>query len=558
MAVIEDYPFLLTPGVSSADGVGPSADVGALDAKHPEYVCLTPDWLQMRHTYAGQRTVKAHGACYLPPSSGMQQDGMDCGGKGAKSYHAYLTRALFHGFVKEAIATGMGMLWNKPSKYEIPTEMDYLLQKASCTGGGLEQLHRSVNRQQFITGRLGLLTDLSTDERVLGTPRAYISLYTAESIINWDAGFPGDSTMEIVNLVVLNESGPRRVVGGFNWEMLQQYRVLTLGDPEKNESKGVYKFGQFTNNGSGSAMFDASKLRVGDARGKLFDHIPFVFVNANSTESTPCEPPLLGLSDLCLAIYRLEADYRQALFLQTQDTLFTKGFNDDKDRAIRTGAGSRIHSPQKDGDAKFIGVNSEGLPELRTALENDIKRASSKAGEMMDASSRARESGDALEIRIGSKTATLNEIALNGGEGMLHALRDVARWMGLAQSKIDAIKVKPNYEFSSAQFNAMDFKALVEAKLLGGPISFESIHKWSSDRGGPGSDLSFEQMMEAINSESMLSDVLSPQVTPLEREQLDLQQEAQDNQAENEAAAAEAAKIAARQKPVAAKPAAKK
>lgn len=562
MAVIPNYPSFPGIGISSDDGVGPSANVGELDTKHPEYQCKLPDWCQMRHTYSGQRAVKEHGTCYLPATSGMIEDGfgapLGCS-KGDKAYSAYLTRALFHGFVKEAVATGMGMLWNKPCKYEIPEEMEYLREKASSTGGGLEQLHRSVNRQQFITGRLGLLTDLTSKDLVIGQPRAYISLYYAESIVNWDAGFPGDTSMEVINLVVLNESGPRRDKGGFAWNDLREYRVLMLGDPEQNESKGTYKFGVFSDAVTGnSPAFDSDKMIEASTRGAVFDHIPFIFCNANSTESCPCDPPLLGLSDLCLAIYRLEADYRQNLFMQTQDTLFTVGFSDEKDRPLRTGAGSRIHSPVKGGDAKFIGINSEGLPELRTALENDIKRAASKAGEMMDASSRARESGDALEIRIGSKTATLNEIALNGGEAMLRALRDVARWMGLSQEKIDAIAVKPNYEFSSAQFIAMDFKALVESKLLGGPVSWAAIHAWSADRGGPGADLSFDQMMEVINAEVPFGDVLGSQVTPLEREQLDLQQEAQDQQAENDAAAAEAAKIAAKQpKPAPAAPAVK-
>jgi hypothetical protein len=239
----------------------------------------------------------------------------------------------------------------------------------------------------------------------------------------------------------------------------------------------------------------------------------------------------LGLSDLCLAIYRLEADYRQALFMQTQDTLFTKGFPEDKEKPLRVGAGGRIHSPVgQNADAKYIGVTSQGLPELRTARDNDLKMAASKAGELMDASSRARESGTALEMRIGSKTATMNEIAISAGEGLQRALRDCAMWMGI--SDLDSIVVKPNFEFSSREFASMEFKNLVETKMLGGPISWSAIHKWSAERGGPGKDLSFKELMAEIEREAILEETLAPKITPAEQTEFDLQEEAQAAKAE--------------------------
>jgi hypothetical protein len=528
----------LYPGISSASQYGlPSGgtdNAGNLGNKHPAYQYMYLDWRQMRDTYAGQRAVKYRTFEYLPPTSGMREDGMEPYNNGWHNYHAYLKRALFHDFVREAVATAMGMLWNKPAKFEIPSEMSYLIEKASVSGGGLTHLLRQINREQLVAGRLGLLTDISSNTGT-AVPKPYISLYDAEKIINWDSGFFGDSTVEVKNLVVLDESGPKRL-DTLRWHNIRQYRVLVLGDPDLNESEGVYRFGVFTSDENVGQSFDKSKLIEGSSRGRTFDHIPFVFINSNSVEANPTQPPLLGLSDLCLAIYRLEADYRLALFLQTQDTLFTKGFNDDKDKPLRMGAGGRIHSPQKDGDAKYIGVSSVGLPELRTALENDIKRAASKAGEMMDASSRARESGSALEMRIGSKTATLNEIAINGAEGLTQSLRDIAQWMGL--KNIEKIQVKPNEEFASTDYSAMDFQTLVQAKLLGGPVSWEAIHEWSAQRGGPGKYLTFDQLMAQIKAEVPFGDLLAPQITPLEQEQLDLQQQQADDQAKAAKAAA--------------------
>lgn len=525
-------PDIYSTGSSSASTVGASANAGELSAQHPCYINKAPDWTVMRDVYAGQRAVKEKGFCYLPPTSGMCEDGVyedSVHSKGGKAYRAYLTRALFHNFVTEAIDTAMGMLWNKPPKFELPEALEFLKEKASISGGGLEQLLRSINRQQLITGRLGLLSDLPAKTGT-GQPHPYIAMYCAEKIVNWDAGFRGENPVETTNMVVLDESGPRRL-STFQWENVKQYRVLFLGDPDKNETVGTYRFGVFSSGADNIApSFRKEDLIEASYRGKPFDHIPWTFVNAKSTEAEPCDPPLLGLADLCLALYRLEADYRQALFMQTQDTLFTKGFPDSEEKPLRTGAGARIHSPLKDGDAKYVGVNSAGLPEMREAITNDIKRAASKAGEMMDSSSRARESGDALEMRIGSKTATLNEIAISGAEGLQRAIRDVAQWMGLSDSEIEKILVKPNFEFASAAFNALDFKAIIESKLLGGPMSWESIHEWSSKRGGPGALISFDDVMAQIEAEVPFADLLGPQITPTDQAGLDLQETAQDDQ----------------------------
>lgn len=507
-------------GVSSADRVGVSGTQSELANQHPEYACRLPDWRQMRDTWSGQRAVKNRGQCYLPATSGMEEDWAS--GKGVKAYNAYLMRALFHSFVSDAVDCMLGMMWNKPPTYEIPKELEYLLPKASTSGEGLKELHRSINRQQLVTGRLGLLVDLPGN---VSDPQPYIAPYIGESIINWDAGFRGETQVETTNLVVLDESGPKRI-NLFGWEDRVQYRVLMLGDPEGNEAKGVYRYGVFGQDGKTVVPFDFAQMQAATSRGATFDHIPWVFINANSTLSSPCDPPLLGLSDLCLAIYRLEADYRQALFMQTQDTLFTKGFTDQFDKPLRTGAGGRIHAQSDKGDAKYIGVASQGLPELRTARENDLKMAASKAGELMDASSRARESGTALEMRIGSKTSTAMEIAISAGEGLQKVLRDVAQWKGL--KNLDSIIVKPNFEFASREFQAMEFKTLIESKLLGAPISLEAIHKYSQERGGPGKDLDFKSLMAQIESEGILEQTLAPKITPVEQANLDLQQQSVD------------------------------
>ena len=497
-----------------------------VSATHPEYDKYRPDWRQMRDTFSGQRAVKEAGQLYLPPTGGMILDGMGyCGAeksKGQAAYDAYLMRALFHAFVKDAVQTMLGMLWNKESVYTLPDSMKYLMGRASIEGDGLKQLHRRIHQEQLITGRLGLLADAMPKGKGV-KPDPYIALYTAESIKNWDAGFRGDTPVETVNLVVLDESGPERT-GIFMYEDVEQHRVLVLGDPIANESDGVYRYGVFKDEES----FDMSLMKTPIFNAKSLTFIPFTFITCNSVTDTIPQPPLMGLSDLDLALYRLEADYRLALYQQTQDTLFTKGFADNANEAIRIGVGGRIHSPQSKGDAKFIGVTSKGLPEMRTAIENDSKAAASKAGELMDPSSRARESGTALEMRIGSKTATMNEIAISSAEGLQQTLRHIGRMRGLSESQVQEITVQPNMRFTSMEFSALELKDLTEAKMNGAAVSFRSMHKWAVSRGY--TTLDFDEMVEEIKNEMDLTQEMQPDPTPLEQEQLNIEQQKVDIQ----------------------------
>jgi hypothetical protein len=213
-------------------------------------------------------------------------------------------------------------------------------------------------------------------------------------------------------------------------------------------------------------------------RGNTLEQIPFIFINATDLLSCPIKPPLMGLANLCLAIYRGEADYRQNLFMQAQDTPV---INDDtlaqkvangQAANIRFGAGAAIITSTA-GGAKYIGVSSTGLPEQREALQNDYRRAAEKGSQLLDSTSRQKESGEALEIRVAAQTATLNQIALTGAEGLQAILRIAAMWIG---ADPDKVKVIPNTDFADAGMTPKDFLDLMGAKEKGLPLSEESIH----------------------------------------------------------------------------------
>lgn len=489
----------------------------SINAEHPFYIEFREDWVTMRDLYRGERIVKRKGEHYLPATSGMHMDGMGVGGvdgkgkPGQRAYDAYRKRAYFADYVKDGVEALIGMMHQKPATFEIPPQMEPLIEKCTLTGEGLQELLRRINTEQLIGGRVGLLADLPAqlpDPQPGALPASvlpYIALYIAEAMINWDNADLQEG-YHALNMVVLNESGFYRWED-FTWRELTKYRILQLGDMLTDEEDGTAKYlmGTFTDKeGANNLVYNVNAMSAPTYMGRTLTEIPFVFINTKDINPTPDDPPLLGLGRLALAIYRGDADYRQTLFMSGQDTLVVTGGvkkadGTNEEDALRVGAGARIDI-EIGGDAKYIGVTANGLSEQRESLQNDRALASQKAGRLIQAgASKQDESGEALKTRITAQTATLNQIAMAGAKGLENLLKIIGKWIGLSQTVVDGIKVTPNLEFADFALVAQDIVQLMTAKTMGAPLSKESIHGILVDRGI--TQKSFDDEMDAIEQE---------------------------------------------------------
>jgi hypothetical protein len=468
----------------------------ALDSAHPEYVDMAPEWVKMRDVYKGERHVKERGTTYLPATKGMRLDGFGANtaagvvNVGQEAYDAYRLRAVVPDYLQDAVEAFIGLLHAQPAKIELPEAMEPLREKITQHGESMELLLRRINEEQLVTGRLGLLTDLPENPDP-ANPLPYIALYIGEAIRNWDDGSIDEGETKL-NMVLLDESGYRR--NGFEWDVVAKFRVLEL-EPISDESGnfvrwGVYRQGVFESLGGGVPNYVEADLKSPMLRATMLEEIPFTFVNTKDIVASPDKPPLLGLANTVLTIYRGEADYRQNLFMQGQDTLVisgdlkhaadvdpnelqpTRGNVLNTDTPLRTGAGSMIHL-ETGGTAEYKGVSANGISEQRTALENDRKAAEGKSGALASDNASANESGEALKTRVAARTASLNQIAKTGAAALEKQLKGIARWMGADENKV---KVEPNLEFADFQLDGASLAAIVGAKIAGAPLSWESVH----------------------------------------------------------------------------------
>jgi hypothetical protein len=473
--------------------------------RHPLYSEFVEDWIQMRDTYRGERIVKEKGVKYLSPTSGMLADGFgNAQSEGFKQYNAYRKRAVFPDVVNDAVEAMLGVMHHKPPTIELPDALEDMRTQATLRHESLDMLLKRINEEQLVTGRLGLLLDLPSDLQT-GDVLPYIAMYAAEKLINWDEGRRDGIVVDNLNLVVLDESEYERGTD-FEWEWQEKFRILTLGDPNmlspdsgagdavenQPRGQGTYHAGVFRDE---MENFNLDAMVEPQIRGNTLDEIPFVFINSKDVVPEPDDPPLIGLSNGALTIYRGEADYRQALFMQGQDTLVVVGSAEED---FRTGTGASIQLPIG-GDAKYIGVQSSGLSEMREALQNDRAGAAQKGGQMLDNMSRQVESGEALNIRVAARTATLNQIALAGAFGLEQLLKSAATWIG---ADPDQVIVQPNLDFVDDQLGGEELVKLLTAKTLGAPLSLRSVHGLMQNKGLTEKD--FEEEVAEIGDEAGL------------------------------------------------------
>ena len=463
----------------------------SIENTHPDYNAMSDDYRQMRDTHAGQRTVKTAGSLYLPATAAQILDGAAQNTEpGRSAYTSYVTRSIFPEHVQDAANTFVGILNREPYTVEVPSRMEDILENATRQNETMPQLIRRIHEAQLLYGRIGLLLDV--DDSNL----PHIVTYSAEAIQNWDDARAYEAGRDQLSFVVTGEDAWVRGMEGvanFDWTVQTRYRALYL------DENGAYS--TFTEQDG-----TQSPAIVPTFGGRSLNYVPFTFIGATDLVSTPGPIPLLGISNAAISIYRGEADFRQTLHMLGQDTLVMTGVAPgtdlDEDEPTRIGSGAKIELPEG-GDAKFIGINSAGLPEQRRALEDDYKRSIAMGSRLLENTTSQAESGEALRIRVAAKTTTLQAVALTSAAGLEQCLKQMAEWVGADPNEVTVI---PNTDFTEESASPEQALKMIEARNAGLPISLRSIHDWAAKN--EFTQKTFEEELKQIQEDAQITSMI--------------------------------------------------
>lgn len=455
---------------------------------HPEYDKMTPFWSQMRDTSANEQAVKAGSTTYLPKTPGQEADDTF----GDDKYKAYKSRAVYYEYLKDTQRDSIGLLTSEPTVYTVPDRLEFYLEKASDCGESVHEMERRIYDEQLVVSRGGMLLEPADDMGIETGVKSV--MYAAERILNWDDDHVPPRWL------VLDESRMVLQDGTLEREVQTEYLLLALdgngeyytmrfeswptgfdmaapGEPDPDAEDGAYNVPMYP-----------------ELIGKRMEVIPFTVFNATSITAAVEYPVLLSLSNLALSTYRGEADYRQALFMQGQETLFLKGFSEDERANIKVGAGSWFGSNNPDAEAEFLGVKGEGLSESRESQESLKNECKNLGVELMESGA---ESGKALNTRLTIRTASLADLAAVSAAAIHQQLTYAAQWYGLSDADIEAIDVSANTDFTVSDATSREMLELWSTVQQGG-MTLEDYHAWLAENDF--TTMQFDEWMDKVQA----------------------------------------------------------
>lgn len=417
-------------------------------SRHPDYTAeRVAEWRLMRDTYEGESKVKGRTTAYLPKPEGWGA----MPDLGVAIYNAYITRARFPEITNNTIRGIAGVMHGQDWQVELPAALEYLREKATPDGLTLDVFSRRISVELLTTGRYAVMADAPT-----GGGDPYLVGYAAEALVNWDEG---------QEFFVLEETINRR--DGFNWSQVVQSRQLEL--IEGRYVQTIYD--------DGIAQAPIEPVARGGGR---LDFIPLVCGGAMDMDLCPDSPPLIGVARAAIAHYQLNADYRMALYMAYQDTLFiyNAGKNADGSNpltAVGAGTVAFLTSGEigKDVRAEYVSPSGSSIEAHERAMDREQQAATRSGAQMFDNSkSNTQESGEARRLRFSAETATIQSIANASAAILEKALRYVAMMSG---AKPDEVIVTPPRNMLEGRLDGNEIAALVGAWERGA-FGYETLY----------------------------------------------------------------------------------
>lgn len=491
-------------------------------ASHPDYNRWVEDWKTLNDVVdGGQSTVKCMEARYLPPTSGQIvtwnkampgiavedlgcgqyvlscSSGASCLGRGAYAYHLYKFRAIFYDYPAETVRQIVGRLTSNPAEIKLPGKLEAMTERATREGVSMHKLVEIIFGEQAKYSRCGVLADFPATET---TNPPYLCVYGALRIKNWHVEKDPSTGLDKLQFVILDESDYFPV--GLSWEYRYIIRVCAL-DQDGNyftethdvldwiDKNGEVRGGGIPRQASEEMLKPSETAVYPTFNGKMSNEIPFVFINATNNFADPELPILNTVAEKSLAIYRGEADYRQALFMQGQATPTFSGMTSEEASKLLLGASGGVASNNPEFRASFMEVSGAGLHEMREAQDNLHRLAVTEGSKLINAG--AGESGEALKERTDSQTISLNTLASTCESGLRNLIRIISEWGGIAADS----EITLNREFTSGSATPDGLVKLIQAWQMGAPITKQDIHEWA--REGGLSETSWEEVQEELD-----------------------------------------------------------
>lgn len=417
---------------------------------HPEYDRSIESRSTCRDAIAGQERIKAGTIRYLPASFAEDHPTL---------YKDFIKRAYWLDVSGRTKAALLGMVFRKPPEQEMGPRLSALIENIDGAGQSLEQVSKDTVGNLLEVGRHGLLVDYPSaaegmdaeTEASLGL-RPIISVYPAESIINWR--FQSFGAARLLTLVTLREE-IEEGLDEYSHDTKYQYRVLRLAD-------GVYTQTLYDDQGQEIREQYAPRM----AGGATFNHIPFHIMGAENNLPDVDQPPMLGLVSVNISHYQSTANVEETGWNIGQPMLSLDVGDSDYEEFYALNGGTSDNPPKFKFGSRFSFVSKKGKAEIVQALDSDynIKLCERKEAQMVMLGARLvqrgvqAETAEASRINASAEASVLDLLTTNASEGIEAALEDMARFLG---ENPEQVRFKLSNNFWESNLSSQDLMAVI-------------------------------------------------------------------------------------------------
>jgi hypothetical protein len=443
-----------------------------VNSTHPDYDANAIDWLRARDVLAGEDAIKAAGEKYLSRLDSQTEE----------EFLAYRKRASFFNATARSSEGFVGLIFRRPPFVKIPEAraglasssgvgkaLAIFVNDADMLGTTLAGYAKSVVTEVVGVGRAGSLVDWENDVE----KRAYVSLYSAEQILNW--------RIERVN----GRNVPTRIVlsetivvenpdDAFDLKVQEQIRVLKLvsgGGDLSSSDKRPYHFEveiwkpKETRKRTTKTEWELAETKVPLRLGKPLPLIPFVFHGPRHSRADVDRPPLRDIIAVNLDHYRLNADYKHGLHYTALPTAWVSGF--EKDSTLVIGSRAVWFSETPGAAAGYLEFTGQGLTTFERAMDRDERLMAVLGSRLLEDQKKVGETAQAIQLRQSGENSVLNAIATSVSDSLTQILRWVY-WWNSTEEIPDAISsadvlIQLNSDFSLQGMSGQDLQAIVGA-----------------------------------------------------------------------------------------------
>jgi hypothetical protein len=436
-----------------------------VNSTHPDYDTNAFDWLRARDVLAGEDAVKSAGEKYLPRLDSQSDE----------EFLAYRKRASFFNATARSAEGFIGLVFRRPPFVKVPESQSGVgralaafLNDADMLGTTLPGYAKNVVSEVVGIGRAGSLIDWEGDVE----KRAYVSLYSAEQILNWR--IERVNGRNVPTLIVLSETFSSNSKDEFELSFQQQIRVLKLvpGENIKDDfGKRPFKYEveiwrpKENKRKTDKVEWELFETRIPLRLGKPLPLIPFVFHGPRHSRPDVDKLPLADIIAVNLDHYRLDADYKHGLHFTALPTAWVSGF--DKSATLRIGSSTAWVSETPGATAGFLEFSGQGLTTFERAMDRDERLMAVLGSRLLEDQKRVAETAEAIQLRQTGENSALSAIATSVSESLTQVVRWIFWWNSTEEipeaiSGADVL-VQLNTDFSLKGMSSQELQAIVSA-----------------------------------------------------------------------------------------------